>query len=212
MINIPTAESEAQDAQLENKESAAHKRVIAPQKSREPFFGAVLFAFMILFVVASIGGIGHIAYQRWQNEREAESRSSIVELFNGANEETNNVVPTEVTTPLDDKTPDETVKSDGADMAAAKKMEITVLNGGTAKGGAGVLADFLKKEGYLKTDMGNALKDYVGVTIYYAADLEKLAEVIRKSVVKKYSQVKILPADKTNKETLVSQVTIILGK
>lgn len=94
----------------------------------------------------------------------------------------------------------------------AKQAVITVLNGGGAKGSAGILADFLKAEGYLKVTVGNAQKDYSGATIYHAATLGKEAEQIKESVMKKYPQAKILPAEATNKETAVSQVTVILGK
>jgi hypothetical protein len=60
--------------------------------------------------------------------------------------------------------------------------------------------------------MGNTLKDYAGTTIYYATPLEKEAGVIRESVAKKYPQAKILLADQKNKETSVSQITVIVGK
>lgn len=193
-------------------EDVAHRRIIAPQKSRESLWGALLFAAMIVFVVASIGGIGWTAYSHWKKVRANGNNPSITGLLKETEQETG--AATSIETPsLENKTGNEIAKSNNEGIIlAAKKLEASVLNGGAAKGSAGALADFLKKEGYLKTDMGNTLKDYVGVTIYYAASLEKEAEVIKESVAKKYPQAKIMPADSRNKETSVSQVTIILGK
>ena len=86
------------------------------------------------------------------------------------------------------------------------------MNGGAAKGSAGSLADFLKKEGYNKITIGNTLNNYTGAILYYAPDVEKEVASIKENVAKKYPQIKTLPADIKNKETSVAQVTIILGK
>ncbi len=216
MSDIPTREPDASDAQSEseNNQNTAQKEMrVSPRKSRESLFGTLLFASMILSVVASIGGIGWVMYARWKMERAADSRASITELIKKADQETGDVASPATATPQKNETDQGINPSTNEEIiSVAKKLEISVLNGGAAKGSAGILADFLKKEGYLKTDMGNTLKDYAGVIIYYTASLEKEAEMIQASVIKKYPQAKILPADSKNKETLVSQVTIILGK
>jgi hypothetical protein len=212
MHEIPNR-PETESVEMPMPEEKNDRRAALPiKKSREPLLGAALFAVMILFVLASIGGIGWVVYSKWQTERAAESRPSITELLERAGEQTDapsaeSPQATDAAQATDDKAVTGTGSAD-----AAKKLEISILNGGAAKGSAGILADFLKSEGYLKTDAGNTLKDYTGVTIYYAANLEKEAEAIKTSVAKKYPQVKILPADTNNKETSVSQITVIVGK
>lgn len=193
-------------------EDVLHKRIVAPQKSRESLWGALLFAAMIVFVVASIGGIGWTAYSHWKKVRANGNNPSITGLLKETEQEMSGVASNEISPPLENEISENAKITNEETISAAKKLEVSVLNGGAAKGSAGVLADFLKKEGYLKTDMGNTQKDYTGVTIYYAAGLEKEVEAVKASVAKKYPQVKILPADSRNKETSVSQVTVILGK
>lgn len=191
------------------EENVSQTESIPHTRSHESLWGAVLFAGMLLFVVASVSGVGWVAYSEWQSDRMAKSQPSITVLSEqqGGNK---NVVPAEPAKTSESEPAQESSMSES--VQAAKKLEISVLNGGVAKGGAGTLANFLKQEGYSKTDSGNTLKDYVGVSVYYTSGLEKEAEVIKESVVKKYPQVKILPADTKNKETSVSQITIILGK
>lgn len=193
-------------------EDVLHRRIIAPQKSRESLWGALLFAAMIVFVVASIGGIGWTAYSHWKKVRTNGNNPSITGLLKETEQEMSGVASNEILPPLENEIAKNAKIANEEIISAAKKLEVSVLNGGAAKGSAGVLADFLKKEGYLKTDMGNTQKDYMGVTIYHTVGLEKEVEVIKESVVKKYPQAKILPADSRNKETSVSQVTVILGK
>lgn len=198
-----------QKSQLSEKETDSQLSDVPRGSSREPLWGAMLFAGMLLFVVASVLGVGFVAYTKWQSERIAKNHPSITVLSEQSKQE-KSATPVEPAKTTDDAKAVEPLANDSA--AAVKKLEITVLNGGAAKGSAGLLADYLKKEGYSKTDSGNTVKDYEGIIIYYAAQLEKEAAVVKGSVAKKYPQVKVLPADVKNKETAVSQVTIILGK
>ncbi|MDP3957323.1 MAG: LytR C-terminal domain-containing protein, partial [bacterium] len=209
MQGIKTEENVAQEMHPIEGKNIDQVPNVTTGTSHESLWGAVLFAGMLLFVVASIGGVGWVAYTKWQSERVAKNQPSITVLSeqSGGNK---NVASAEPAKTLESEPAQEPSVSDST--SAAKKLGISVLNGGAAKGSAGVLANFLKQEGYSKTDLGNTLKDYAGVGVYYASGLEKEAEVIKESVVKKYPQVKILPADPQNKETSVSQITIILGK
>ncbi|MEK9151334.1 MAG: LytR C-terminal domain-containing protein [Patescibacteria group bacterium] len=178
--------------------------------SREPLWGMFLIAGMLLFVIASVAGIGWVVYTKWQSVRMAKNQLSVVSLSEKVPAQETPVAEPE---PSQDMKPvADTQAADTTTTEAAKKLEISVLNGGSAKGSAGVLTEFLKTEGYGKTVPGNTLKDYVGTVIYHAASLEKEAEAIRTSVAKKYPQAKILPADASNKETSVSPVAIIIGK
>lgn len=202
--NMPEAQS------TEEKEDISQTESIPQARSRESLWGAVLLACMLLFVVASVGIVGWMAYAKWHDEQRAKSQPSITVLPEQPDGE-KDVAPVESTEAREDTSAAQTpVASDS--VAAAKKLGISVLNGGGAKGSAGILMNFLKTEGYGKTVLGNTQSNYVGVTLYYAVGLEKEATVVKASVVKKYPQVKILPVDAKNKETAVSQVTIILGK
>lgn len=198
----------------ENEQSAEKKDVSqtadAPRSvSRESLWGTVLLACMLIFVVASIGGVGWVAYTKWRSERVAKSQPSITILSSQANEE-KNTAPAEAVPATDSTKTGESSTDDTA--MAAKKLTISVLNGGGAKGSAGTLTEFLKTAGYSQAVAGNTVNNYMGVVLYYALGLEKEILVVKESVVKKYPQAKVLPADTKNKETSVSQVTIILGK
>jgi hypothetical protein len=214
MKETPILQSDTQAPSPEMQKDITRSHVSVSKKSHEGLWGALLFAFMLLFVLVSVGGIGWVVYSQWKHERVAENRPSIAVLLDEVKEDAVNeeLAQTAPSTESNAVAETETKKSEDMIVAAAKKLEISILNGGSPKGSAGVLAELLKKEGYLKTEAGSTLKDYTGVTLYYAANLEKEAEVIKVSVAKKYPQAKILLADKTNKETSTSQITIILGK
>lgn len=208
---MPETAPEQEGTQVSTPEAARDmpKREASHGGSREPLWGMFLIAGMLLFVIASIAGIGWVVYSKWQGARMAENQPSITALSESSDE----AVPPAESQQADTPQAGNADQQPAADSAeAAKKLEVSVLNGGAAKGSAGVLAEFLKTEGYAKTIAGNTAKDYAGTAVYHAASLEKEAEAVRTSVAKKYPQAKILPADATNKETTTSPVTIIIGK
>lgn len=201
-------EKEGQSA--EKKDDFGQMVGISRGTSHESLWGAVLFACMLIFVVASIAGVGWVAYTKWRSERIAKSQPSIAILSEQASNEEKTVSSVDEVQAADAAPAQGLSVNDS--VTAAKKLEISVLNGGGIKGSAGTLASFLKTEGYSKTIIGNTMNNYTGVTIYYVAQLEKETAAIKESVIKKYPQAKVLPTDVKNKETAVSQVTIILGK
>jgi hypothetical protein len=209
MRKMQTEQSDMAPVESEEKEGSPQIENTPEVRSRESLWGAVLLAGMLIFVVASVAVVGWIAYEKWHDGRIAKRQPSITVLPGQPSGEKDTV--TGESAPTGENTAVQTPLADDS-VAAAKKLGLSVLNGGGAKGSAGVLADFLKTEGYSKTSSGNTLKDYTGVSVYYASGLEKEAAVIKESVAKKYPQVKTLPADTNNKETTVSQITIILGK
>lgn len=189
-----------------SKNDTTSARGVSSRRSRESLWGAILFACMLLFVIVSVGGVGWVVYSQWKSERMAESQPSISAL--SASDEETPPATEEATAPVAEATASE---SDNITIAA-QNLTISVLNGGGAKGSAGAVAEFLKTAGYSKTQAGNTIKDYTGVTVYYSANLEKEAEIIKQNVAKKYPQVTLSPADTKNNETSASQITIIIGK
>lgn len=209
MQEIKTTNQGADVSLSQSDQGNVTARGVSVRGAREPIWGALLFACMLLFVFVSISGIGWVVYSQWRLERVAENQPSIATLPEPASGEQPAAPETESAPAPESKAE----SSDSADAtASAQKLTMSVLNGGGAKGSAGVLAELLKKDGYLKAQPGNTLKDYTGVTVYYATDMSKEAEVIKASVAKKYPQVTSAPADTKNKETSVSQITIIIGK
>lgn len=195
----------------ENTVKEEQERVHA-SRSRESLWGALLFAFMLLFVVASIASIGWGVYSEWKNDRLEQSEPSIAVLSKQSEASGSTVASDETQTPKEEKTEQPEKQTTENDSSKVKKMIISVLNGGSIKGSAGVMTAFLKGEGYTNITPGNTIQDYTGTIVYYTDSLEKEAESIKTTLIKKYPQVKILPADVKNKETSVSQITIILGK
>ena len=211
MLEISTEEEEA-DVKSEEKDPVLSTEDKSVPHSHESLWGGILFACMLLFVVVSTASIGWGVYVGWKNNRLVKAEPSISVLSQQANEEQNVGTIDEAKTSDEEQTKQSEEKVSTVDTATVKEMAISVLNGGGAKGSAGVTATFLKGEGYTSVTAGNTLKDYTGVVIYFASSLDKEAEMIKATIVKKYPQATILPADAKNKETSVSPITIILGK
>lgn len=203
-------------------EVVPEEEAIAPQtenvpkqvqtSSREPLWGAILFSCMLLFVVASIASIVWIAYSQWKIERKVSAEPSITILSEQAKKAQEETPTNDVKTGDGEQTKQSDEKATTGDASSAKKMALTVLNGGAVKGSAGTIATFLKAEGYTSVTAGNTQSDYKGTVVYYASGLDKEASMVKTILIKKYPQTTILPADGKNKETSVSQITIILGK
>lgn len=194
----------------ENKEQTeATEPVSAPKRSHESLFGTLLFFVIALCVITLVAGLAWGGYRGFRLNQEQTALPSIGDL---ATEE-KAAVPTEETSPQPAAPAEEKATSPDTGVATkAKGTDLKVLNGGAAKGSAGVAADVLKKDGYTKVTTGNTLKDYSGVTIYHAAGLEKEAEVVKTSLVKTYPKVEAKAALKDNTETSQAPLTVILGK
>lgn len=180
------------------------------KKSSEALFGTLLLVVLILCVIGAVAGVGFAAYSKWKMDKADFQELSIKEL----------PVETETVKTEPDKAEQAPKPSvdNGAVQAAqdaavsAKQKDISVLNGGAAKGMAGVAVGLLKQAGYTKVTAGNTVTDYVGATIYYAVGLENEAGAVKAALVGKYPALVLKPAIATNKETSVASLTVILGK
>lgn len=204
---------EKQEEKETTKEALIEKEKTQIGGSREPFFGALLFFVMIFFTVISLVGIGMVVYTQWKESRAEKAEPSIVALSKEMTS-VDDAANTETETPKEEEKPKEEspAASSIVETASAKALSVAVLNGGAVKGSAGVLAEALKKKEYKKVTAGNTTKDYVGVTVYYEANREKEAGAVIEDIKDVYANAKSAPAESGNKETLIGQITIIVGK
>lgn len=195
---------------MKNKEGLTEK-IPEKKRSKESVLGTLLFVVLIASTVASLVGVGFVAYTKWQMSRQESIRPSIMALTTeqaaGQEDATDQPMPSDVSAEQ------EVVSGTPVDASVeAKKSTISVLNGGGAKGSAAAAADFLKKEGYTQAAAGNATGDYTGVTVYYATGSEAAAASIKEVLVKKYPNTATKAALPGNKETTTAPITVILGK
>lgn len=185
------------------------KKPIVSPSSHESFFGTILFGMMLVLLLGTVAVIGWGVYRGLHFTKEQAALPSIVVL-----PEQNNVVEE---TPKEEAAP-AVVSGEGATKVTeeltkkAKATDIKVLNGGAAKGSAGVATGILTKDGFTKVTIGNTLKDYTGVVVYYAVGLDQEAGVVKDTLAKTYPQAVTKPALVDNKETTQAPLTVIVGK
>ena len=192
------------------EESTVSETHAGDRPSREPLLGTLLLLSMILFVVASLGGVFYAAYSSWHVSKEQKNRLSIASLSSEpatqADEETKSIE-----TPQSKDTPT-AVADTQALLTKAQGTMVSTLNGGGVKGSAVGVADLLKKAGYLKVTPGNAIGNYTGIVIYFATGLDKEAQTLKTTLSGKYPAVTMQPALPSNKETTTAPLTVIIGK
>lgn len=181
--------------------------------SREPLFGAVLFGAMIMLVVGAIGLIVWGVYTGFSEHRSQEALPSIGML---KTEESSTI-----DTGTEEKREDAVMQKEEPvvqpslteeEIRKSKTTAIKVMNGGATKGSASVLAEVLKKAGYTQVTIGNTVKDYSGVVMYFAPEVEKEAMIVKDDLLKTYPKAETKPAVATNVETAQAPLSIILGK
>lgn len=172
----------------------------------EAFFGALLIGCLVLSFLAATAYFGYSGYRYFKAMKAEETIPSISLLPNGENKKSIELETTEK----------KEIASDPAIVAAVavdkKKLEIKVLNGGTAKGIAGTYTEKLKKGGFIKATVGNSVGDYTGATIYFAKGQETGMTVLKETVQKDYPTVSVKEAESGNKDTIVAAIVLILGK
>lgn len=123
--------------------------------------------------------------------------------------------PIAVTEPALEEAPqqDEEKKPDTAGNDALKAtLAVKVLNSGAAKGSAVKVQDFLKKNGYAKTQSGSAVGNYTGTVVYYLGSNEMNATAIQQLLVKDYPNVSVKIASSSTAENGSAPVVVMLGK
>jgi len=174
-------------------------------KSHDELFGRLLVVALFLGALLAVGFFFFLGYRVY--EQRLENTFSIADMQeSGASEQ-----GTESESEKNEENTKEQVSTE-ASVADVKQAMLSVLNGGGAKGTAGVLADFLKGSGYAKVTAGNAEGDYSGVTIFYQEGQESAAKAVLADIAKKYPKAVISKADPKRKETVSVPVTVVLGK
>ncbi|MBP9728086.1 MAG: LytR C-terminal domain-containing protein [Candidatus Moranbacteria bacterium] len=186
------------------------KNVAPVSPSREPLFGALLFGIFLIFLVVIIAGMSWGIYRGYRLSQEQAVLPSISTIALGEiAEEKAEAAKEEAVT--EEKTSNDTA-SEEAVLKKAQATKIKVLNGGAPKGSASVIEGILKQAGFTQIEIGNTLKDYTGVVIYFAPEVEKEAEVVKATLLKSYPKTTVQPAVKTNTETTQAPLSIIFGK
>lgn len=195
--------------ELPKDSSSEQEKTPTPSQSREPLFGALLFGFFFLLVGVIIAGVGWGVYQGYRASQERAVLPSIATIAVGeVQQEPVAETKEEV---KEEKSSAEPV-SEEAMLKKAQAVTIKVLNGGALKGSASTLAGTLKQAGFTKVEIGNTLKDYTGIVIYFAPEVEKEANAVKAALLKSYPKITTEPAVKTNTETTQAPLSIIVGK
>lgn len=104
--------------------------------------------------------------------------------------------------------PAKTLKTD----PAREVLDVKVLNGGAAKGGAARVQEFLKKQGYAKAQTGNAVGNYTDVTIFYLGSNESNAQTIKELLLPDYAKIDVKLAISSKDESGSASVVVMMGK
>lgn len=95
---------------------------------------------------------------------------------------------------------------------AREALDVKVLNGGAVKGSAVRVQEFLKKQGYAKAQTGNAVGNYVDVTIFYLGSNESNAQMIKDLLLPDYPKIDVKLAISSKDESGGASVVVVMGK
>lgn len=181
-----------------------------PRSSRGALFGLILLVIIFLLGAGIITMVAWGGYRGYHVSQERSALPSITML--SVSEDTGEMADksTENATEEEKSPTDALVKDEG--IKKARATAIKVLNGGAAKGSASALAEVLKKGEYTKVTLGNTIKDYVGVVVYFAPEAEKEAHVVKNDLQVTYPLVETKPAIANNPETTQAPLSVIIGK
>ncbi len=183
------------------------EKIATVRPSRQPFFGTLLFSVLVLIILVAVGLLSWWGYRGWRFTEERSTLPSIASL-EVVPETQENTAPEEVAKPVEQAP---TASKEEA-LKKVQAIDIKVMNGGAAKGSAGILGESLKKGGYTKVSVGNTTGNYTGTVIYFASGLDQEAATLKETLVKTYPKVETKAALAENKETSLSPLTVILGK
>lgn len=174
--------------------------------SHEPFFGVLvmMMSIVLLGLLASYGGwFLYHGVKRIGDDTTLPSIETIPLATDRIDDEQK----------AEESKPIENAEAPSEEMSASKKIAVTVLNGGAVKGTASVVAGVLMGSGYSAVSSGNSKGDYTGVTVFFTEPATEMdAAAIRKVLLAKYPSMSVKPSVASMADTLVSPITIIVGK
>lgn len=176
--------------------------VLSKERMHDELFGRLVVVVLVLGLFSVLGFFVFLGYRIYENRRDDDP--SIADI---PKHEQQTEVVQEVRESAESKSSEEV-----SEQPDAKQSTISVLNGGGAKGSAGMLADILKKAGFSKVTAGNADGDYAGVTVFYQEGQESGAKAVLADIVKQYPKAVVSKADPNRKETGVAPITVVIGK
>ena len=179
--------------------------VVTKKVSKEPVLGTILLAMLIVIVCLGLFGAGFGAFVLWKKQVAQNEAPSI----NGLADQPMNTVPQKDKVLTDSAT---TPTEDVDITKQAQALDVTVMNGGGAKGVATEVANLLKTKGFSKVTVGNTVGDFTGTVVYYQKGKEKEASVVKEQLPAKYGTITTKEAETSNKETTTATITIIFGK
>lgn len=174
--------------------------------SNEPLFGVLVMMVVVILLVLLASYGGWFLYYGVKNSRSNALLPSIESIPLAAN-----------TVSIEEKSEIPKVEEKSVaitqEKSINKKIAIKVLNGGAAKGAAGVVAELLKVAGYTTISTGNSVGDYVGVSVTFLSPAsESDANSVREALSKKYPSSVVKSAIQGNADMTASPITVIVGK
>ncbi len=190
-----------------SEEGSSEKK--SAQVSHESLFGFLVMLIIVLCGVALASYGGWILYHGVKESRGDMSRVSIADIPLATNMEEQQKEPKEMEEPKSVENTE--VKTNS--IVANKKIAVKILNGGAVKGSASVVAGVLMGSGYGAVGTGNATGDYTGVTVYFKTPAtEAVAKAVKARLLSKYPSSTVKPSVVGTADTVVSPVTVIVGK
>lgn len=180
------------------------------KKNRDSLFGTLLLLLLSLFVIILLAAVGFGAYRLWEKQAVQSEAPSIAKLGEMELADTPEASPAADEQALKEDTEKTSVTPEV--LTKAQATEVSILNGGGARGIAGQASEVLKAAGFTKLSVGSTVGDFTGTTVYYGAGLEKEAQAVQEKLSTKYSSVTLKPAETANKETSTKPLTVIFGK
>lgn len=193
------------------KEELVGRPAIVPEtikevaEPNEAFFGTILIGCLALSLIAAVGYFGFSGYRYFKAVKSEKAVPSIAVLPVLEKKE-------ESSEPAEGEEKEAEKPAAEAVAVDKKTLEVKVLNGGAAKGVAGTYAEKLKKEGFVKTAVGNTFGSYTGAVIYYAQGQEAGLAALKEVVLKDYPKLTAKEAESGNKDTTAAALTLILGR
>lgn len=200
---------EEQPTEEVHQETVVSKRA---HSQKERTFGIILFGLLILVVCLGLFGAGFGAFTLWKSQLAHKDAPSISGLSSVEVAQTQGAAPTEEEVSQEAKTTTAATAIADEDLKKAQGLDVIVMNGGGAKGVATEAADFLKKEGFTKTTVGNTKGDFAGTVVYFKKGQDKEAEAVKQKLATKYTSITAKEAVTSDAETATATITVIFGK